>query len=84
MVMKHGILKKSAVLFCVIPWLWGEFCLNGRGCGFVTLPFSGVAQRLKIKGKVLTLGVGEFTIVVVGFPWFLRGRMWELRLSFWF
>lgn len=50
----------------------------------MTLPFSGVAQRLKIKGKVLTLGVGEFTIVVVGFPWFLRGRMWELRLSFWF
>ena len=55
-------------------WVWG----------FVTLPFCGVAQRLKIKGKVLTLGVGEFTIVVVGFPWFLRGRMWELRLSFWF
>lgn len=33
---------------------------------------------------MLTLGVGEFTIVVVGFPWFFGGRMWELRLSFWF
>ena len=53
-------------------------------CAEAALPFSAVAQRLSIRGKVLTLGVGEFTIVVVGFPWFLRDRMWELRLSFWF
>ena len=53
-------------------------------CAEATLPFSAVARRLSIRGKILTLGVGEFTVVVVGFPWFLRGRMWELRLFFWF